>query len=154
MKKRIIIQISLFLVLPHIITAQESSLQQEFHSIYCAEFSIEVDGFEVVDSAQIYVCCGGPFVNSTIPCKVLNRVNYESFSGRSETSYNLDENGFLIEDLLVPKKNKIAKLKELKVTGSSTHTLENNVRITIKKGAYAIDNEGKIWFEVEYLKIN
>ncbi|MBP9793716.1 MAG: hypothetical protein KBC56_06930 [Flavobacterium sp.] len=152
MKKRIIIPIFLFFVLPYLNTAQESPLQQEEYSIYCSEFSIEVDGFEVADSAQIYVCCGGLFQDSAIPCKLLNKANYESFSGQSDVIYNLDKNGFLISELLIPIKNKVAKLKKLSVIDSSIYLLGNNGAITIKKGNYNITADGMVYLEIEYLK--
>ena len=152
MKKIIIIPISLFFVLPFLIIAQEEQIKQEENPIFCAQFKLVVNGFEVSDAAKIYVCCGGPFSKPIIPCKILNKSNYESFSGQSNTVFNLDENGFLISELLVPLKNKIAKLKVVEVTDCSVAILGENKSITIKKGMYTITQEGMIFLEIEYLK--
>lgn len=152
MKKRIIIPLFLFFILPNSITAQEGQLEQDELSISCAEFSIEVNEFEVANTSRIYVCCGGPFLDSLLPCKLLNKVNYESFSGQSEVMYNFDKSGFLISELLIPIKNKVAKLKELSVIDSSTHSFGNKGTIAIKKGNYSITADGIIYLEIEYLK--
>jgi hypothetical protein len=142
----------LFFVLPNLSTAQEGQFLDEELAIHCAEFSILVDGFEVADTSKIYVCCGGTFEDAILPCKILNKANYESFSGQSDDVYHPDENGFLVAELLIPIKNKVAKLKEVAVIDSSIYLLGNNGAITIKKGKYTITPDGSIYLELEHLK--
>jgi hypothetical protein len=152
MKKRIIIQISLFLILPLLISAQESQENKETNSIFCAQFDIVVNGFEVSESAFICVCCGEPFAEGTTPCKIISKSNYESFSGQSDEAFKTEESGFIITELLLPVKKKLAKIKTVEVVESSIATVGNTIKVAIKKGNYTIDDEGKIWLEVEYLK--
>jgi hypothetical protein len=140
MKKRIIIQISLFFILPFISSAQKADEKQQQNSIFCTEIDLIVDGFEVSDPSIIRICCGGLFEEGTIPCKVLTKNNYEAFSGQSDNTFNPGKEGFLITHLLEPKKNKLSKLKG------------NNLVVSIKKGNYTITNEGLIFLEIEYLK--
>lgn len=152
MKKTVIIPMGLWLIFPYLISAQENQSSQEQNSIYCAEFEVKVAEFESVTPSVILVCCGGPFSDGEIPCQVISKAKYESFSGQSEVAFDTVYNGFLLTDLIEPKKHKLSKVNEIEVIDSSITQLGNNFKIAIKKGNYIIDKEGKIWLEVEYLK--
>ncbi|HLP63411.1 hypothetical protein [Flavobacterium sp.] len=151
MKKTVIIPMCLWLIFPFLTSAQENQSNQEQNSIYCAEFEVKVAEFESVTPSVILVCCGGPFSDGEIPCQVISKAKYESFSGLSEVAFDTVQNGFLLTDLIEPKKHKLSKIKTIEVIESSVTRLDNNLKITIKKGSYSIDNNGFVFLEVEFL---
>lgn len=151
MKKTVIISICL-LIFPFLISAQENQLNPSENTIYCAEFEITVADFESVDPSIIRVCCGGPFSEGEHPCQIVSKAKYESFSGQSEVDFNAIQDGFFLTDLIQPKKHKLSKVKEIEVIDSSITQLGNNLKIGIKKGNYAINSEGYIFLEIEFLK--
>lgn len=152
MKKTVIIPICLWLIFPFNTSAQEIQPNPSEQTIFCAEFEVTVADFESVNPSVIRVCCGGEFSDGIIPCQLLSKAKYESFSGQSDVDFNSIQDGFLLTDLIELKKHKLSKVKEIEVVDSSVTQLGNNLKIAIKKGNYIIDNMGKIWLEVEYLK--
>ena len=151
MKKTVIISICL-LIFPFLITAQGNQLNPSENTIYCAEFDITVAEFESVDPSIIRVCCGGPFSEGELPCQIVSKAKYESFSGQSESDFNTIQNGFLLTNLIDLKKHKLSKVKAIEVIDSSVTQLGNNLKIGIKKGSYAINSQGYIFLEIEFLK--
>lgn len=152
MKKTVMITICLWLIFPFFTSAQEIQRNQSENTIHCAEFEVTIANFESVDPSVIRVCCGGLFSNDEKPCQLLTKAKYESFSGQSEVDFNSIQEGFLLTDLVELKKHKLSKVKQIEITDSSVTQLGNNMKIAIKKGNYSIDQDGKIWLQVEYLK--
>lgn len=152
MKKTIMISIWLLLIFSSIVSAQENKHENSVNSIYCAEIDVVISKFEFVDASPIRICCGGPFTKGEIPCQMLNKASYESFSGQSDVPFISGDSSFCVVDLIENQKRKISKIKSIEITESSMVLLENNLRIAVKKGIYLVDNEGKVWLEVEYLK--
>lgn len=151
MKKTVMISICYWLIFPTIISAQENNANQSSNSIYCAEFEITIAEFESVDPSVIRVCCGGLFSNNEVPCQLLTKAKYECFSGQSQDDFNSIQDGFLLTDLIKPKKLKLSKVKQIEIIGSSVTQLGNNMKITIKKGNYRIDENGFVFLEIEFL---
>lgn len=151
MKKTVIIPICLLLIFPFLTSAQENQLNPSENTIYCAEFDITVADFESVDPSIIRVCCGGPFSEGELPCQIVSKAKYESFSGQSESDFNTIQNGFLLTNLIDLKKHKLSKVKAIEVIDSSVTQLGNNLKIAIKKGSYSIDNKGFVFLEIEFL---
>jgi hypothetical protein len=149
MKKTVMVSIGLWLIFPFLTAAQENQVNQ--NSIYCAEFEVTVAEFESVTPSVIRVCCGGPFSEGEIPCQIISKTQYESFSGQSQADFNSIQEGFLLTDLIEPKKHKLSKVKAIEVIDSSVTQLGNNLKIAIKKGSYSIDNKGFIFLEIEFL---
>jgi hypothetical protein len=150
MKKTVIISICL-LIFPFLTSAQENQLNTSENTIYCAEFDITVADFESVDPSIIRVCCGGPFSEGELPCQIVSKAKYESFSGQSESDFNTIQNGFLLTNLIDLKKHKLSKVKAIEVIDSSVTQLGNNLKIAIKKRIYSIDNKGFVFLEIEFL---
>jgi hypothetical protein len=151
-KKRNIIPMVFLFFCGFLSQAQEPEEKPPENSIFCAELELEVDGFEAIEPSIIRVCCGGPFQEATIPCKIISKASYESFTGQSDAVSIEINQGIQVTQLLEPKKDKLSKIRSIEVINSSTQTLANHLKIAIKKGVYPIDNEGKVWLEVEYLK--
>lgn len=151
MKKTVIIPMSLWLIFPFLTAAQGYQSNQKQNSIYCAEFEVKVAEFESVTPSVILVCCGGPFSEGETPCQIISKAQYESFSGQSEVAFDAIHKGFLLTDLIKPKKHKLSKVNEIEVIESSVTRLDNNLKITIKKGSYRIDNNGFVFLEIEFL---
>lgn len=152
MKRLILISIGLWLIFPLAVFSQESGQEFSENSIYCAEFDVVVAEFETVDASPIHICCGGPFSAGEIPCRILTKRSYESFSGASDERFVSADSGFCLVDVVELQKRKITKIKSVEITESSVALLGNNLRVAVKKGTYLLDDEGKIWLEIEYLK--
>lgn len=132
--------------------AQEPEEKPPETPIFCAEFDLEVADFEMLKPSIVRVCCGGPFEEAILPCKIISKASYESFTGQSDEVFVDVEQGIHVTQLLEPKKDKLSKIHTIEVINSSIQFLPNQLKIAVKKGFYAIDNEGKVWLEVEYLK--
>ncbi len=132
--------------------AQEPEEKPPESSIFCAEMDIEVDGFEAIEPSIIRVCCGGPFQDDLVHCKIISKASYESFTGQSDEVFKPISHGIFVNQIVQSKRDKLHKVKQIEVINSSTTTLENNLIITVRKGSYAIDGEGKIYLELEFLK--
>lgn len=147
MKRVIDIYFLSFLLCSVVVFAQE----KKESSIYCAEFDVTVNGYEVFNPSIIRICCGGIFEEKCIPCKVISKTSYESFSGQSNEEFVSIKEGIVVSDLIILKKDKPIKVKEIEIVYSSETILENNTKLAIKKGSYPISSEGIIQLEVEYL---
>lgn len=134
------------------VNAQKAESVFHEDSIFCVELDIEIEDFEVVQPTIIRVCCGGPFQDNTVPCKIISKASYESFTGQSDEVFKGMSQGIFVNQLVQSKKDKIHKVKQIEVINSSTTTLENNLMITVRKGLYLIDEEGKVYLELEFLK--
>ena len=121
-------------------------------AIYCAELDLVVKDFETTSPSIVRICCGGPFRNGSIPCAVISKASYESFTGQSEADFMGINQGISVDQLLEPKRQKRSKIQSIDVINSSIPILPNGLKMRIKKGLYAIDNNREVWLEVEYLK--
>lgn len=128
----------------------ESAFQED--SIFCVELNIEIEDFEVVQPTILRVCCGGPFQDNLVPCKIISKASYESFTGQSDEVFKPISHGIFVNQIVQSKKDKLLKIKQIKVINCSTTTIENNLLITVRKGLYSIDAEGKIYLELVFLK--
>ena len=151
-KKRIIIAVVFILFWVFFSRAQKAESVFHQDSIFCVELDIEIEEFEVVQPTILRVCCGGPFQDATVPCKIFSKASYESFTGQSDEVFMQINQGIFVNQLVQSKKDKIHKVKQIEVINSSTTTLANNLMITVRKGLYLIDEEGKVYLELEFLK--
>ena len=149
---RSIIPVVFFFLCGFISQAQEREEKPSESSIFCAELDIEVDGFEAIEPSIIRVCCGGPFQDNLVPCKIISKASYESFTGQSDEVLEQISPGIFVNQLVMSKKDKLYKVKQIEVINSSTTISKNNQMITIRKGLYEIDAEGKIYLELEFVK--
>lgn len=150
--KRIIFFLVFGLFYGFFVKAQKAESVILEDSIFCVELDIEIEDFEVVQPTIIRVCCGGPFQDNIVPCKIISKASYESFTGQSDEVFLGINHGIFVHQLVQSKKDKLVKIKQIEVINSSTITIENNLLITVRKGLYAIDEEGKIYLELEFLK--
>lgn len=151
-KKTIIVSLVFMLFYGFFSQAQKAESVFNKDSIFCVEMDIEIEDFEVVQPTIIRVCCGGPFQDNTFPCRIISKASYESFTGQSEEIFMQINQGIFVNQLVQPKKDKLIKIKQIEVINSSTKRIENNLLITVRKGFYSIDEEGKIYLELEFLK--
>lgn len=151
MKKTILIPVCWLLIFPVMIFAQEKE-KDTVNTIYCAEFDVIIADFDAVDPSVIRVCCGGPFANGETPCKVLSKAKYECFSGQSGEDFDSINDGIFVPDLIDLKKKKLSKITEIEVVESSVTQLGNNLKIAVRKGKYDVNEEGRVFLDVEYLK--
>ena len=151
-KKRNTIPMAFLFFCGFIAHAQEPEEKPPETQIFCAEMDLEVADFEMLKPSTIRVCCGGPFEEAILPCKIISKASYESFTGQSDEVFVGIHQGIQVTQLLEPKKDKLSKIHSIEVINSSIQFLPNQLKIAVKKGLYTIDNEGKVWLEVEYLK--
>lgn len=151
-KKRIILQMVLFFFFGLESRAQEPEEKPPESSIYCAELSLEIVGFETIHPSFIRICCGGLFQEGLSPCRLLTKTSYEQFTGQAEGVFILKNQAFPISELVIePKRKKFSKVVQVEVIDSSELLLNNGIKARIKKGIYALDNDKNIMLEVEYL---
>jgi hypothetical protein len=150
-KKRVIFHMALIFFFGWDLPAQEPEEKPPESSIFCIDIEVEIIDFKNTNNTTIRVCCGGIFEEGQAPCKIISKASYESFTRQSEEVFVGVDQEISIEQLLEPT-TKRSKTRNITVVNSATSLLPNNLKIAIKKGVYSVNSEGKIGFEIEYIK--
>lgn len=127
--------------------ADSSKTSLSESEISCHEISVSILG--VITVSNIYVCCGGHYVNNLIfpprLCAIVSKRTYDLFTSKQGQPEDFHSVVTILD--LVPDKEEAQKMQEIIIEKSSSFE-HSGMKYSIKTGKYAVGSNGEIALEI------